>query len=152
MINESTAPRRAVFGMNRGARTADIRDGTSQTIAIAEYLTGTPTDLRGWFWTSQAGSAFLFTQLSPNTSSPDLLVGPAQEWCDTNTNLPRQNLPCANGSYATNDFTAAARSHHAGLVHVLLCDGSVRGINDSIDLAIWRALGSIASREVISDF
>ncbi|MBS0264624.1 MAG: DUF1559 domain-containing protein [Planctomycetes bacterium] len=35
-----------------------------------------------------------------------------------------------------------ARSFHAGLVNILLMDGSVRSASDSIDLGVWRRLGS----------
>jgi prepilin-type N-terminal cleavage/methylation domain-containing protein/prepilin-type processing-associated H-X9-DG protein len=34
-----------------------------------------------------------------------------------------------------------ARSHHDGLVNVLMMDGSARSVSDEIDLAVWRSLG-----------
>jgi prepilin-type N-terminal cleavage/methylation domain-containing protein/prepilin-type processing-associated H-X9-DG protein len=43
-----------------------------------------------------------------------------------------------------------ADSYHPGGVNVLLADGSVRFIKDSIDGATWRALGTMAGGEVIS--
>jgi prepilin-type processing-associated H-X9-DG protein len=43
-----------------------------------------------------------------------------------------------------NCFTGAARSWHSGGVNVCFCDGSVRFIADSINLATWQNLGSIA--------
>jgi len=46
----------------------------------------------------------------------------------------------------------AARSKHPGGVNVGLADGSVRFIAETIDLATWRALGSIAGGEVVSNF
>jgi len=46
----------------------------------------------------------------------------------------------------------AARSKHPGGVNVGLCDGSVRFISETIDLATWRALGSIAGGEVVTGF
>jgi prepilin-type N-terminal cleavage/methylation domain-containing protein/prepilin-type processing-associated H-X9-DG protein len=36
----------------------------------------------------------------------------------------------------------AARSYHPGSVNVGMCDGSNRTVNDSVDLAAWRATGS----------
>ncbi|MDB5349008.1 MAG: putative major pilin subunit [Planctomycetota bacterium] len=42
-----------------------------------------------------------------------------------------------------------SRSHHPGGVNVLLCDGSVKFIKDSISGPSWRALGSIAGGEIV---
>jgi hypothetical protein len=44
------------------------------------------------------------------------------------------------------------RSNHSGGVFTLLCDGSVRFVADSINLGIWRAIGSRAGNEVVSEF
>ena len=43
----------------------------------------------------------------------------------------------------TGDGHATSRSHHLNLVQVLLVDGSVQRIHDSIDLITWRAYGTI---------
>jgi len=43
-------------------------------------------------------------------------------------------------------------SEHAGGIHILLCDGAVRFISDSIDLATFQALGTPAGREVVGEF
>ena len=43
-----------------------------------------------------------------------------------------------------------ARSLHPGGVNVVLGDGSVRFIRDTIDLATWRALATRGGGEVIS--
>ena len=42
----------------------------------------------------------------------------------------------------------SAASRHIGGVQGMLGDGSIRVVNDSIDLSVWRALGSRASGEV----
>jgi prepilin-type N-terminal cleavage/methylation domain-containing protein len=44
-----------------------------------------------------------------------------------------------------------SRSYHVGMVNVGLMDGSVRTITNSIDLGVWRALGSRDGHEVIKD-
>jgi prepilin-type processing-associated H-X9-DG protein len=41
-------------------------------------------------------------------------------------------------------------SHHPGGVNVVFGDGSVKFIKDSINLPIWRALGTRAGGEVVS--
>jgi prepilin-type N-terminal cleavage/methylation domain-containing protein/prepilin-type processing-associated H-X9-DG protein len=60
-----------------------------------------------------------------------------------NSNLPDM-LTCGCGVFG-------ARSNHPGGVNVCFCDGSVRFIRDSINLATWRALGTRAGGEVIND-
>ena len=43
-------------------------------------------------------------------------------------------------------------SAHTGGVNVLLGDGSVRFVTDTIDLPTWRALGTRNGGEVLGDF
>ena len=43
-----------------------------------------------------------------------------------------------------------AQSYHAGGVNVLMCDGSVKFIKDSINMRTWMTLGTKANGEVIS--
>jgi prepilin-type processing-associated H-X9-DG protein len=44
----------------------------------------------------------------------------------------------------------SARSQHPGGANVMLCDGSVKFENDTVDLTTWRGLGSRNGGEVIS--
>ena len=44
----------------------------------------------------------------------------------------------------------AARSNHTGGVNVLLADGSVRFVRDSVDPVMWRGVGTRAGGEVVS--
>ena len=45
-----------------------------------------------------------------------------------------------------------ARSYHTGLVHVLLMDGSTRAVSNSLNMNVWRALGTRHGCEVVGDF
>ena len=62
---------------------------------------------------------------------------------------PNSEVPdmgtCGNGIFG-------ARSEHTGGVNVVMCDGSVRFVGDSIDLNTWRALGTRSGGEVIGEF
>jgi prepilin-type N-terminal cleavage/methylation domain-containing protein len=146
----------AVFGLNRGARLADITDGPSNTIILAEYLTGTPKDYRGFIWSDKVGGSQLQTFLTPNSQNPDIVSGaypvfPApydKSWC---VNTPQQNLPCRD-DLPEAQTTAAARSRHEGGVHVLLGDGAVRFVSENINHPTWRALGTIRGAEVLGEF
>ncbi|MEX0689176.1 MAG: DUF1559 domain-containing protein [Pirellulales bacterium] len=52
--------RRAVFGYGAGTTPQAVKDGTSNTIAVCEYLKGTSdTDGRGAFWYNDAGMQML---------------------------------------------------------------------------------------------
>jgi prepilin-type processing-associated H-X9-DG protein len=139
---------RAAFGVNYGARMLEITDGTSNTMVLGEYLRsrGAANDQRGMPWGDQPGYGQVYTQLSPNSGSPDLLyVG----WCD---NQPNQNLPCIDGDSGPNN-TVAARSRHTGGVNVAMGDGSVRFVSQGVDLlTVWRPLATIAGGEVIPAF
>jgi prepilin-type processing-associated H-X9-DG protein len=44
-----------------------------------------------------------------------------------------------------------SRSYHSGIVNVCFLDGSVRAIGNSIELRVWRAMGTRAGGEVQAD-
>jgi prepilin-type N-terminal cleavage/methylation domain-containing protein/prepilin-type processing-associated H-X9-DG protein len=46
----------------------------------------------------------------------------------------------------------AARSYHPGGVNLLLCDGSVRFVSNSVAIATWKALGTRAGNDTVGDF
>jgi prepilin-type processing-associated H-X9-DG protein len=148
----STSHLKAAFGFNYGARFADIVDGTSNTMVIAEYLRGLSQydsasggDFRGSIWSDQPGYSQVYTRLTPNSSSPDYIF---TGYCYSR---PELNLPCTNSNGGGND-SASPRSRHLGGVSVLFADGSVHFISDNIALNTWQALGSIAAGEVPGDY
>ena len=66
-------------------------------------------------------------------------------------------LPNTTDSYdcinaANNYGLARARSQHGGGVNIMLCDGSVRFVSDSVSLATWRALATRAGEDLIGDY
>ncbi len=144
--------RRASFGQNRGSRMRDFADGSSNTMMVAEYLTGTPTDVRGAYYTNRAGAQYLHATNTPNSSAPDnLLDYPGFCQPQASFNLPTQNLPCVPDGNTDNNF-ATSRSRHVGGVQLLLGDGSVRFVSQNIDLTTWRNLAWIADGNVIGSF
>lgn len=157
-IHTTDASIRSAFGMNRGAALKEFLDGTANTMVMAEYLTGTHEDYRGFVWSDKVGGSQIYTELTPNSLLPDRLspnVPPpplaTKVWC---VNRPELNLPCIFGNSDTAatfpaiNHTAAARSRHTGGVHVLMGDASVRFVSDSIDVALWRAYSTIAGQEM----
>jgi prepilin-type N-terminal cleavage/methylation domain-containing protein/prepilin-type processing-associated H-X9-DG protein len=153
----SNVLRRGVFRYNRGTPPAEITDGTSNTMALAECLKGfDENDHRAGFWTNRAGCQTLFVTLGPNSPAQDNITS---YFCP-NGGSPSDlsnNLPCTGGGDDAN--YASPRSRHPGGVNVVLCDGSVRfvqnGINQSLRTdgsSVWRDLGWIADGNITADF
>ncbi|MGC1275381.1 MAG: DUF1559 domain-containing protein [Planctomycetaceae bacterium] len=63
--------------------------------------------------------------------------------------LPPNDLSCR---FPPSRMAGTAGSRHTGGVHSLLSDGSARFISESIDLAIWRGIGTAKGREVVGEF
>lgn len=167
------------IAVNTFTRPADFTDGLSNTIGFAEvkayqpYIRNTtdptvpnapfPADaaavaslaatgsFRGEIghteWTDspchQSGFTFVF---APNTSVSFATGG---------TTYDIDVLTQVEGSHASKPSYAAitSRSYHTnGVVNVLLMDGSVRTVSPSINLTVWRALGSRNGGEVVGNF
>ena len=70
-------------------------------------------------------------------------------YCDTH--FPGNPLCTASSPSAP--WLQAARSRHAGGVHAMMCDASVRFVVDAIDGNIWMAMGTSQGGEpVASEF
>ncbi len=90
-----------------------------------------------WVYANSVYDGFT-TALPPNTKA---LVAPGID-VDVNTEDENNGGP----TYAA----ITARSYHPGGVDALFGDGSVHFIKNSINWTTWRALGTIASGEVVS--
>lgn len=144
-FSDSNSAQRGLFAYAKSRRLRDIVDGTSNTMAVGEYLRGiTGEDVRGYIYTNRAGGQMLYTTLTPNSRAGDNLLNWWIGGCpaDGRHNLPNLNLPCVGGGDAEN--FASPRSRHFGGVNVLFCDGHVAYIPDTIDLVSWRGLGWIS--------
>lgn len=82
------------------------------------------------------------TTLTPNTRVPYTFNGVIHNNCDFNSR--QEGSSTTRASYAV----LTSRSYHSGVVNVVLLDGSVRAIPNTIDLTTWRALGTRSGGEV----
>jgi prepilin-type processing-associated H-X9-DG protein len=90
------------------------------------------------------------TFFPPNTTAPDAnQYGPddGTGYCDP----APPNPPCIQNSSAY-PTVQSSRSQHPQGVNVLLGDGSVRFVSDTINLQTWRNLGSSRDGEVVGDY
>jgi prepilin-type N-terminal cleavage/methylation domain-containing protein/prepilin-type processing-associated H-X9-DG protein len=146
---------------------ADITDGTSNTVAISESTLG-----RGAappMGTPPTESRYVILEVAggndPTPADCDGMTGNwainrGGQWINGhfgNTLYNHYYPPnvsnkwdCGNASH--NKALTAARSQHPGGVNILLADGSVRFIRNTIDLVTWRAMATRAGGEVLGDF
>ncbi len=154
--------------VDRGVSISGITDGTSNTAAFSELKKGdfnnamySPAD---WLNASSVGL--------PTTADQ------AYSICQT-VNVQNLSLQCfsAGGEWLSDDstgtaythvvppnttnccwlanltFAVTASSYHTNGVNLLLCDGSVRWVTNSVSLVTWRTLGTRNGGEIVgSDF
>lgn len=144
-----------------GSRTAirDVQDGTSHTAAFSERQVGPgtsggdPPDTQRYMWEfSDRRQTTPEECRSRQTGSWYGRRG--EKWIIGNygntlyNHFYRPNAPdwdCMNITQQAGLTTA--RSFHPGGVTVLFCDGGVRFVQDTVDLAVWRAMATIAEGE-----
>ena len=148
----------------------DIRDGTSNTLAITESLRGrcdtpplTPApDIQLYraapctLALAVAGEAGGLAAMLPSITGWD--GKRLSQWLESG--MP--SGPLMNGRFSPNaaipDLTAgsgrlcAARSRHPGGVNACFCDGSTRFLADTIDRTTWHALWTRMGGEVTSGY
>jgi prepilin-type processing-associated H-X9-DG protein len=154
-------------------RMADIKDGTSTTVAFAEVANGSQTagparsprtDCFEFTGTSPTAAAALRAALvGANWQTADLAGGSGSTWRErgypwAEGNLRRTwfnallppNAACWRVSADWWKLVSPASSFHTNGANAVFCDGSVRFVPDSIEPVTWAGAGTRAGREVIS--
>lgn len=133
-----------------------IRDGASNTLMLSELIVPNipnPTwgGPMGEIIYGNMGGALFSAATTPNTSVPDRVRGPCpQRQGDSRYPAPCVDMPSGWWQPAGEGAYAAARSRHQGGVTIALGDGSVRFIDDQIDLSLWRSLATRAGGEPVT--
>lgn len=151
----------------RGATTASVADGLSNTLGFAEKLVGSPDGSpfdprRDWYNVSgQPPQTTLLTPTRWVEYCADLFLqvpgfGPSGgSWLvgDDASNLffaaAPPNPPLTDCATHLAGVLSASSTHPGG-VNVSMADGSVRFVSQTINAQVWRALGTRAGGEVIS--
>jgi len=141
--NNNPASTAAAFGNNMNGmffyksriRMASVKDGTANTVMGAEIITlpelAGHRDWRGRYYRAEHLSSIFSTYEPPNTTSAD--------WCRTCQAPALREAPCIAN---TDRQYLYARSFHPGGVQAVLADASVRFVPNTIDTAVWQALGT----------
>lgn len=129
----------------RPVKIAEIPDGLSNTMLMSEVMQGQGSDYRGFaFW---GGASGFVTFVGPNSSEPDVMYGASCNLADA------RNAPCTTQAASPPSPLGrrqAARSRHIGGVNVAMGDGTVRFILNSIDINIWRAMGTARGSDAVN--
>jgi len=122
-----------------------VTDGTSNTLMMSELLKAWSEEDNDWRGDihNDDGVFRFHTLMTPNTSAPDIISGGWFQKTDDTA------MPAVAGR--SKSQKTAARSRHKGGVNALMCDSSVRFVNNDIALDIWQSLGSMNGEEVISE-
>jgi prepilin-type N-terminal cleavage/methylation domain-containing protein/prepilin-type processing-associated H-X9-DG protein len=160
--NAGLAPPNGVFFGNSATRFADITDGLSNTAVFSERVMADFTN--GVI--SPIADVF-FSPAQPTTLDAAVQACQAVDITNPASQFPLfMGAPWVNGQHVFLHVTAPntrscgfftalraimpASSRHPGGVNVLIGDGSVRFIKNSVNLATWRSLGTRAGGEIIS--
>jgi prepilin-type processing-associated H-X9-DG protein len=86
--------------------------------------------------------------LPPNTIVNCTISGTNYQECDYNSWQEGRNGSAGNPTYAL----ITSRSFHQGMVNAAMLDGSVKTLNENLDIKVWHALGTRNGSEHITDF
>jgi prepilin-type N-terminal cleavage/methylation domain-containing protein/prepilin-type processing-associated H-X9-DG protein len=146
--NSLASDRKGPFGPLGGARISDIKDGTSTTVALWEIKAASAaTDARGTWamargiavWGCYGDSDCLGINRNTNSNADDF------QGC---TNATAEKMGC----WPNRDGQHGSKSDHVGGVHALMCDGSVRFVNQNLEHGPVVPLGvatTVAQRGVV---
>jgi hypothetical protein len=159
-----------MFGQSTRIRTADIQDGLSNTAAMSERVRGhddfakldvdadlfrnaapwTEATFRAWCQALTDDEASILPRNPAVANSGMNWLEGNMTWTRYNHLLPPGSKSCANG-LTWDGVAMTVNSRHAKVVGLLLGDGSVRFVTNSVNSRVWSAIGTIAGGEVISN-
>ena len=133
---------KGVFYCNSNTKIRDFTDGTTQTALVSEIIL-TPGDaslnemlhdFRGVMHYPEG--CHYHHNHTPNSDIPDQI---RVSYCNDNPDAPCEGTYSNSGDRS---LILTARSRHPGGVNLLLADGSVRFVEESIDIDIWHAVAT----------
>jgi prepilin-type N-terminal cleavage/methylation domain-containing protein/prepilin-type processing-associated H-X9-DG protein len=155
-----------MFFVDSRTRPADVTDGLSNTVAFAETLIGSgepggtlaaelangrQEEIIVRLMTTPVSEAACSEPSRPTSNLRGAVWADGLAWSSGYNHWRTPNSPVPDCCSFLGAWKAA-RSRHPGGANVLLGDGSVRFVSETIDLTTWRGLGSRNGGEVLGEF
>jgi len=159
-----------IFVKNKAVRDRDIKDGQTNTALFCEAVIGdgdenavsVPGD---WFQIGEVAANQLYNTClnAPQSTGSSQISYQGRSWVSGdyissryNHVLPPNSHSCRRGSpkdgnnqpIVDEKGVTTASSHHRGGVNMCLADGATKTVEETIDPTVWRAMGSIAGKEI----
>jgi len=161
-IEDGTSNTMAFFERSRGDGDSSryspgdvYHGGPGETWGFPTYVVSNPADLT-FFRTSYEPACRSYAASNPTTTwdwgGRYWAAGEYTNSVGNANTTPNSKAPdCSGwGGVGTGIGTFSARSNHSGGVNVLMADGSVKFIKDTINQITWLSLATRSGREVIS--
>jgi prepilin-type N-terminal cleavage/methylation domain-containing protein/prepilin-type processing-associated H-X9-DG protein len=149
ILNIGPNRERGVFFVNSNLPLTAITDGTSNTAMVSELINVLGNDSRVFLH----GTFELLNYQHNNTPNSPLSDHIRTTMCVSIPQAPCIGYPFIWPNYTGVATIMTARSRHTAGVNLLLCDGSVRFVQNAISLTTWQALASPSGGEGLgSDF
>jgi prepilin-type N-terminal cleavage/methylation domain-containing protein len=155
-------------------------DGMSHTLGFAEvkgwnpyYRNAAKTAAELSTLPTTADICAMANDFKPNSGHTEWVDGRAHQIGFTTTFAPNQIVPCTSAGIVydvdwnnwqegkglnaasptlTPTYAAVtARSYFAGAVNCSMMDGSIKSVDDNIDLGVWRAISTRNAQEILPD-
>jgi len=133
--------------LNSSKGIQSIKDGTSNQILVGETMYSSLQQNYGGAWWGWGSGVRVSTGLPVQFNATAVLCGMNKPLDDFTMVQARQREGSANGhSMCQEGFS----SWHDGGGHLLMCDGSVRFMSNTVTLALLQALATKAQGEVVA--
>lgn len=157
-----------IFFFLSKVRPADVQDGLSNTAFFSEKMRGNggpdpktdlfaianQTTLTDLYNTCMGTNPLTATPLTSKWGASWVM---GENCCTLYNHVATPNtISCAGipfpGTMTNMAMQVSASSRHAGSVNLLMGDGAVRTVSSSVDVNVWRAVGTRNGKEPVSDF